>query len=61
MRTWYRKAMQQRQPDPFFEQLKADLQEGVNELDRSESIAAEDVWTDLYSRVDDIEKSQPPR
>ena len=50
--------MEQRQPDPFFEQLKADLQEGVDELDRGESIAAEDVWTDLYSRVDDIEKSQ---
>ncbi|MGP6157170.1 MAG: hypothetical protein ACLPYS_06625 [Vulcanimicrobiaceae bacterium] len=53
--------MQQRQPDPFFEQLEADLREGVEAAERGELISADDVWARLYGRVDEVEKSQPPQ
>jgi predicted transcriptional regulator len=53
--------VQQRHPDPFFGQLEADLREGVDAADRGELIPADDVWAQLYARVDDIEKSQPPQ
>jgi predicted transcriptional regulator len=36
--------MQQRQPDPFFEQLKADIQEGIDQADRGELIDETEVW-----------------
>jgi predicted transcriptional regulator len=53
--------VQQRQPDPFFEQLEADLREGVEAAERGELIPADAVWAQLYARVDDIEKPQPPQ
>jgi predicted transcriptional regulator len=52
--------MQRSQPDPFFKQLEADLREGVEAADRGELIPAEDVWADLYARVDEIEKNRVP-
>jgi hypothetical protein len=41
---WYAGAMQQPRHDPFFEQLEADLREGVEAANRGETIPAEDVW-----------------
>ncbi|HEY0798404.1 MAG TPA: hypothetical protein VGD50_04595 [Candidatus Baltobacteraceae bacterium] len=49
--------MQQRRPDPFVEQLEADLREGVESANRGETMPAEDVWRhfglDLDERADD--------
>ncbi len=39
--------------DPFFEQLKADIQEGIDSADRGELIAEEDVWRELHERIDE--------
>ena len=54
---WYYRRVEQRRPDPFFEQLEADLREGVEAAERGELVSADDVWGHLYERVDDIEKS----
>jgi hypothetical protein len=59
--SWYPRVVQQQQPDPFFEQLEADLREGVEAAERGELISADAVWARLYARVDDIERSQPPQ
>jgi hypothetical protein len=46
MRTdlWYPEDVHQRQPDPYFEQLEADLREGVEAADRGETIPDDEVW-----------------
>jgi len=38
--------MEDRSKDPFFAQLKADLDEGFKALERGESVSAEEVWKD---------------
>jgi hypothetical protein len=49
--------MEQRAPDPFFEQLKADIQEGVEAADRGELIDADVVWEEMRLRIDEIERT----
>ncbi len=49
--------MQQRQPDPFFAQLKADVQEGIDAADRGELVDADSVWEELRSQIDEIERT----
>jgi hypothetical protein len=36
--------MEQRRPDPFFEQLESDLREGVEAANRGETIPAAEAW-----------------
>jgi hypothetical protein len=36
--------MEPRRPDPFFEQLEAGLREGVEAVNRGETIPAAEVW-----------------
>ncbi len=50
--------MQQPKSDPFFEQLKADIQEGIDAGDRGETTAGEDVWRELHATVDEIERKR---
>ncbi|GAC1315653.1 MAG: hypothetical protein NVSMB14_15430 [Isosphaeraceae bacterium] len=38
--------MDDRSKDPFFTQLKADLDEGFAALERGDSVDAEEVWKD---------------
>jgi hypothetical protein len=46
--------MLQPKNDPFFEQLKADIQEGVDACDRGETYSAEEVFRGLYATLDEI-------
>jgi hypothetical protein len=39
------------QRDPFFEGLKADIQEGVDAIDRGETIPADEVWVHFERRI----------
>ncbi len=48
--------MEQRLPDPFFEQLKADIQEGIVEADRGELLEESDVWKHVDAVIDEIEQ-----
>ena len=49
--------MEQRAPDPFFEQLKADIQEGVDAADRGELVDADTVWDEVRSQIDEVERT----
>ncbi len=49
--------MEQHAADPFFEQLKADVQEGIDAADRGELVDAEVVWQEMRERIDEIEKN----
>jgi len=61
LQSWYNTEMQRHQPDPFFEQLEADLREGVEAADRGELIAADEVWQSLRDQVAEIEeRAKPP-
>ena len=51
--------MQQPKPDPFLEQLKVDIQEGVDAANRGDTIPAEEVWRELHANVDEIEGNRP--
>jgi hypothetical protein len=50
--------MPQLKNDPFFAQLKADIQEGVDAADRGETIPAEEVWRELDAIIDEAERNQ---
>jgi hypothetical protein len=50
--------MQQPKGDPFFEQLKADVQEGIDEANRGEGIDAEIVWAHLREVIAELERVQ---
>ncbi|MGH7728584.1 MAG: hypothetical protein ACREM2_07335 [Vulcanimicrobiaceae bacterium] len=50
--------MQRREPDPFFEQLKADIREGIDELDRGEVISIEEVAEHFHDRSDELRRQQ---
>jgi hypothetical protein len=39
------------QRDPFFEGLKADIQEGVDAIDRGETVPAHEVWAHFERRI----------
>ena len=58
--------MQERQPDPFFEQLTADVQEGIEAADVQEGIEAADrgelvdapvLWEEMRLQIDEVEHS----
>jgi hypothetical protein len=49
-------AMEQRSPDPFFDQLRADIQEGLDEADRGELIDEAEVWKHLDAVIDEVEQ-----
>lgn len=34
-------------PEPFFEQLKKDIQEGIDAADRGDVVEAEEVWREF--------------
>jgi predicted transcriptional regulator len=51
--------MEQRSPDPFFKQLKADIRVGIDEADRGELIDETEVWRHVHAVIDGIE--QKPR
>ena len=44
-------SMHDPQRDPFFEGLKADIQEGVDAIDRGETVPADEVWAHFERRV----------
>ncbi len=54
--AWYHNAMEQRSPDPFFDQLRADIQEGIDEADRGELIDETEVWKHLDAVIDEVEQ-----
>jgi hypothetical protein len=39
------------QRDPFFEGLKADIQEGVDAIDRGDTVQADEVWARFERRI----------
>ena len=49
--------MEQRQPDPFLGQLKADVQEGIAAADRGQVVSADVVWEEMRSQIDEIERA----
>ncbi len=49
--------MQERQPDPFFEQLKADVQEGIEAADLGELVNASVLWEEMRLQIDEVERS----
>jgi len=49
--------MQERQPDPFFEQLKADVQKGIEAADRGELVDAPVLWEEIRLQIDEVERS----
>jgi predicted transcriptional regulator len=48
--------MEQRSPDPFFDQLRADIREGIDEADRGELLDETEVWQHLNAIIDDVEQ-----
>jgi len=50
--------MLQPKNDPFFEQLKADVQEAIDECDRGETISEEEMWRNLYAAITEIERNE---
>jgi|GEM_PF-3531304 len=52
--------MQQRKPDPFFEQLREDVQEGIDAADQGDVTPAEEVWQELNATIEEIERKAPP-
>jgi predicted transcriptional regulator len=48
--------VEKRSRDPFFVQLQADIQEGVDEADRGELIDEADVWKHVHAIIDQIEQ-----
>ena len=49
--------MQQRQPDPFFEQVKADIEEGIVAADNGELVDADAVWKEMQLQIDEVERA----
>ncbi len=49
--------MQERQRDPFFEQLKADVQESIEAVDRGKLVNAPVLWEEMRLQIDDVERS----
>ena len=44
--------MKQEYPvDPFFEQLRADIQEGRDDIARGEWVSAAELWRDLDAEI----------
>jgi hypothetical protein len=41
--------------DPFFEELRAEIQEGIDQADHGELIDESDVWQCVYAVNDEIE------
>jgi hypothetical protein len=39
------------QRDPFFEGLEADIKEGVDAIDRGETVPADEVWAHFERRI----------
>ncbi len=56
----YHEAMQQPRPDPFFEQLKDDIQEGIEAADRFELLDEDVVWEDMRLQIDEVERTPRP-
>jgi hypothetical protein len=52
--------MHEPQRDPFFEGLKADIQEGVDAIDRGETLPAAEVWAHFEKRVAALPKDATP-
>ncbi len=52
--------MQQPRPDPFFEQLKDDIQEGIEAADRFELLDEDVVWEDMRLQIDEVERTPRP-
>ncbi len=48
--------MYQTKGDPFFEQLKADIDEAVEEASCGEGIPAEQVFAEVYATIDETER-----
>jgi len=40
--------------DPFFEQLKKDIQEGVDSADQGELRTHDEVWRDMYALIERV-------
>jgi hypothetical protein len=47
------------QRDPFFEGLKADIQEGVDAIDRGETVPADEVWAHFERRIAALPQDAP--
>jgi len=50
--------MLQPKNDPFFEQLKADIQEGIDECDRGETVSEEEMWRELDAIIDEAKRNR---
>jgi predicted transcriptional regulator len=46
------------QSDPFFEQLKIDVLEGLEEAERGELVPAEDVWAQVDGAIYKVERDK---
>jgi predicted transcriptional regulator len=44
--------------DPFFEELKAEIQEGVDEIGRGEVVEEKDVWRTVYATIDQAARAR---
>lgn len=45
------RSMHEPQRDPFFEGPKADIREGVDAIDRGETVPADEVWAHFERRI----------
>lgn len=48
--------MMQPKGDPFFEQLKADIREALEEADQGLGVDADVVWAEMDALIDEIER-----
>ena len=49
-------AMERLRNDPFFEELKADIQAGIDEADRGELIPADQVLEEVRKQLEEFER-----
>ncbi len=54
----YHRRVYEPKSDPFSEQLKADVLEGLEDAKRGELIPADEVWTHLDATISEIERDQ---
>jgi hypothetical protein len=42
--------------DPFFEELKADIQEALDEVRRGETVDEDEVWKTVYATIERVKR-----
>lgn len=56
--AWYNSQMHQPKNDPFFEELKADIQEALDEVRRGETVDEEQAFASAHAAIDRVARER---